>query len=195
MGSISVNRDSDNHSDILFHRMKDCKLEGLIINCSSSCSNRQIKSGEGGGGKTNPARKSPLLSSAPFLPFLPLARVRVRSHGCLRDIDAILHSNAGQEASASLVLKPGIGIHRGPSRSLPPSALLVLSLALEGPKRDATKIIKSASFRSVCASRIWPWAPSISFSLVLNVGNLSFDPFLLINIWLIHGSNNIINTP
>lgn len=84
---------------------------------------------ERGGGETNPARKSLSLCAAPFLPFLPLARVRVRSHGCLRDIDAILHSNAGQEASASLVLKPGIGIHRGPSRSLPPALLYSRSLS------------------------------------------------------------------
>lgn len=34
-----------------------------------------------------------------------------------------------------------------------------------GPeKRCATKIIKSASFRSVCTSRIWPWAHSLNLS-------------------------------
>lgn len=122
MGGISANHDGDNRDDILSRGMKDPALgEGLIINCSSSCSNREIKSRKRGGGEgTNPARKNLSLCA---VSFLPLARVRVRSHGCLRDIDAILHSNAGQEASASLVLKPR---HRHPLGTVPLSSSYAL---------------------------------------------------------------------
>lgn len=168
MGSISANRDGDNHSDIPFYGMKDCALsEGLIINCSSSCSNREIKSGKRGGGETNPARKSLSLWAASFLPFLPLARVRVRSHGCLRDIDAILHSNAGQEASASLVLKPGIGIHRGSPFLLLPFCTLARS---RGPKKRRNKNNKKCflPFR-LCISHLalssLPQSLSLLFSM------------------------------
>lgn len=120
---------------------------------------------------TNPARKSlslcvpsrPVPSRVSYVRIrilLPSARVRVHTRTLIqRDRDAISHSNAGQEASASLVHPPG-SVPLPPFHPLSLSPLTLRSCALvrsRGPeKRGATKIIKSASFRSVCTSRIWP---------------------------------------
>jgi len=123
---------------------------------------------------TNPARKSLSLCAVPrmytrvyahirvtHIPLSASARVRVHGRTLTRDSGAILYSNAGQEAPASLSFLNSAH-PPGTVASLPAvlhllcpcvrSHSLSLSLSLSrGLEKEtcATKIIKSASFRSV----------------------------------------------
>lgn len=136
MRGILVSDDDD--GNILSREMKGAFGEGLIINCSSSCSNTERLNPRG----TNPARRNlsycalsrgvsrythmrnipPVLSSDMYI------RVCTDAHR-----DGILHSNAGQEAPAFLVLRPRVSTGDRFASSIP----LFLSFVPEGPKRRA----------------------------------------------------------
>lgn len=167
MGGISANRDGDNHGDILSRGMKDRALgEGLIINCSSSCSNREIKSGERRrGGETNPARKNLSLCAVPYTSPL---RVSVSAH-----TDAYVTSTRSyirmrdRKPLPPSFLSFGIGIHQGPFRSLPPVPFCTLARS-RGPEKRRNKNNKKCflPFR-LCISHLALSSLSIFFSLSL----------------------------
>ena len=155
MRGISVNDDGshEDHGDILSREMKSrthsVKVSLLIVQVPVQTERLNPRG-------TNPARKS--LSHCTFrsVPFCPVYRVYayasyflLLSRVCVdvdtrtliqRDSDAISHSNAGQEASASLVHLPGTVFRSLPPHFYPLSLSphsCALIFALEDPKKDA----------------------------------------------------------
>jgi len=186
MRGISVNDDGshEDHGDILSREMKSrthsVKVSLLIVQVPVQTERLNPRG-------TNPARKS-LSLYVPFCPvpsrvsciririLLPSTRVSVSTstHGRSYSVTATRSHIRTQDRKP---LPPSY-IHRGlcsaPSRpsSFPLATLLRSHFRSRGPeKRRITKIIKSASFRSVWTSRIWPWARSLNL-----ISNPSHDP-------------------
>lgn len=134
---------------------------------------------------TNPARKKSLIvrpvPSRPVYAYIVYTHRHTRTHPTSFCTCSCPHTDAHTAwQRGDLTFECGTGsfclprISTGECSALSPfyplatlhSCALVRSRRPE--KRRATKIIKSASFRSVCTSRIWPWARSLSISHLIS---------------------------